>query len=121
MLTIHLLCLNLLLSAHEKVSVKTGADHTNILPTKRALNEQEASAYIGMSTSWLRHGRIEGNRSNHIPKPAFIKIGRSVRYLIGDLDAWLEKFQKFDHLAQLLQKESIYNKKAKSDNVKPKY
>jgi len=99
---------------------KSNHSNANILPTKRAFNDKEASAYIGMSESWLRHGRFEGNRSNRIPKPAFIKIGRSVRYLIEDLNAWLEKFQKFDHLAQLLQKESI-NEKGKSDNVKPKY
>jgi hypothetical protein len=57
-----------------------------------------------MSESWLRHGRIEGARFDHIPRPPFIKIGRSVRYLIEDLDVWLEKFQKCDHLAQLTYK-----------------
>ena len=67
-------------------------------PTKRALSDKEASAYIGMSQSWLRHSRIEGSRMNRIPRLPFIKIGRSVRYLIEDLDAWLEKFQKLDHL-----------------------
>lgn len=86
-------------------SNKLNHSNTNILQTKRALNDKEASAYIGMSKSWLRHGRIEGNRSERIPKPVFIKIGRSVRYLIEDLDHWLEKFQKLDHLAQSIVKE----------------
>lgn len=71
------------------------------LPSRRALKDKEASKYIGMSESWLRHGRIEGSRLDHIPRPPFIKIGRSVRYLIEDLDAWLEQFQKLHHLAQL--------------------
>lgn len=74
---------------------------TKELLNKRVLKDKEASRYIGMSESWLRHGRIEGSRSDHIPRPPFIKIGRSVRYLIEDLDAWLEQFQKFDHLAQV--------------------
>jgi hypothetical protein len=49
---------------------------------KRALKDKEASEYIGMSISWLRHGRITGDRLNHIFHPQFIKIGRSIRYLI---------------------------------------
>ncbi len=76
--------------------------------TRRALTDSEASAYIGMSASWLRHGRVEGCRFDRIPRPPFIKIGRSVRYLIEDLDIWLERFQKLDHLAQLVQEKFIY-------------
>ena len=67
---------------------------------KRAFKDKEAGFYIGMSESWLRHSRIEGARFGCIPGPRFIKIGRSVRYLIEDLDNWLEKFQKLNHLAQ---------------------
>ncbi len=89
---------------------KSNHSNSNILHTKRALNEKEASAYIGMSESWLRHGRVEGNLSNCIPKPPFIKIGRSVRYLIEDLDGWLEKFQKLEHLSQLAQEKFIHEK-----------
>ncbi len=53
---------------------------------RRAFSEEEASRYIGMSVSWLRHGRMNGDES----APPFLKIGRSVRYLRDDLDAWLE-------------------------------
>ncbi len=74
---------------------------SNVKQTKRALSDREASRYIGMSSSWLRHSRIDGVRLNRIAAPPFIKIGRSVRYLIEDLDAWLEQFQKLNHLAQL--------------------
>ena len=60
----------------------------------RALSEQEASQYIGMSRSFLRQSRMEGDRINRTPAPPFIKIGRSIRYLKDDLDNWLESFRK---------------------------
>ena len=89
------------IEATRKLAVNTNIPVPNLLQTKRALKDKEASAYIGMSQSWLRHGRVEGTRFDRIPRPPFIKIGRSVRYLIEDLDIWLEKFQKLEHLAQL--------------------
>ncbi len=49
--------------------------------SSRALSEQEASQYIGMSRSFLRQSRMEGDRINRTPAPPFIKIGRSIRYL----------------------------------------
>lgn len=75
---------------------------TKTAQAKRALTDKEASVYIGMSASWLRHSRITGCRLDRIPPPVFIKIGRSVRYLIEDLDNWLEKFKKLEHLAQTI-------------------
>ena len=41
---------------------------------KRALSEIETAEYIGMSRSFLRQSRMEGNRENRIPAPPFIKI-----------------------------------------------
>ncbi|MGJ8694528.1 MAG: helix-turn-helix transcriptional regulator [Thalassotalea sp.] len=67
---------------------------------KRALTEQETAEYIGMSRSFLRQSRMEGNRDNRAPAPPFIKIGRSVRYLIEDLDNWLNNFYRLEHLGQ---------------------
>lgn len=66
----------------------------NININQRALSEQEASIYIGMSRSFLRQSRMEGNLSGRTPAPPFIKIGRSIRYLKDDLDYWLESFKK---------------------------
>jgi len=83
---------------------KSNDSDTNTLQIKRALNDKETSAYIGMSKSWLRQSRVQGTRLGRIPPPPFIKIGRSVRYLIEDLDVWLEKFQKLDHLSELVNK-----------------
>jgi len=78
---------------------------------KRALTDKQASIYIGMGVSWLRHGRVEGTRFDRIPHPPFIKIGRSVRYLIEDLDLWLEQFKKLDYLAQLVNEPSLEKNK----------
>ncbi|WP_218419799.1 helix-turn-helix transcriptional regulator [Alteromonas lipotrueae] len=66
----------------------------------RALSEKEASSYICMSRSFLRQARMDGNRENRTPAPPFIKIGRAVRYLREDLDAWLESFVRRTHLYQ---------------------
>ena len=70
-------------------------------PKKRALSEIETAEYIGMSRSFLRQSRMEGNRENRTPAPRFIKIGRSVRYLIEDLDNWLDSFYKQSHLLEV--------------------
>ena len=57
---------------------------------KRGYNEHEAAKYLGMSASFLRISRMDGDRANRTPGPNFIKIGKAVRYLKEDLDAWLE-------------------------------
>ena len=51
----------------------------------RILHEREAAAYIGMSVAFLRAGRL----GRGTPGPPFVRIGRSVRYALADLDAWL--------------------------------
>lgn len=65
---------------------------------KRVLTEIETSEYIGMSRSFLRQSRMEGNRATRTHAPPFIKIGRSVRYLREDLDNWLASFTKLTNL-----------------------
>ena len=56
------------------------------LVESQTLKDPEAAKYIGMSESWLRQARMNGNPD----APPFLKIGRAVRYLQDDLDAWLE-------------------------------
>ncbi|MCG9626918.1 helix-turn-helix domain-containing protein [Vibrio mediterranei] len=65
---------------------------------KRAFTEQETAEYIGMSRSFLRQARMEGQRKNRTIAPPFIKVGRAVRYLKEDLDNWLESHRKLDCL-----------------------
>ena len=67
---------------------------------KRALNEIETAEYIGMSRSYLRKSRMDGEITNRTPAPRFIKIGRSVRYLIEYLDNWLDSFSTQSHLME---------------------
>ena len=56
------------------------------------LTSPEAANYVGMSDSWLRQSRMRGNPD----APPYIKIGKAVRYLRADLDAWLEKLRHVD-------------------------
>ncbi|MDX1975006.1 MAG: helix-turn-helix domain-containing protein [Rickettsiales bacterium] len=71
---------------------------------KKALTEKEAASYIGMSRSFLRHARIDGNREGHTSAPKFIKIGRAVRYPKEELDSWLAHFPRKSHIYEASQK-----------------
>jgi excisionase family DNA binding protein len=55
-------------------------------PSPQLLTEKEAALYIGMSRSFLARARMIGDKN----APAFFKLGRSVRYRVAELDAWLE-------------------------------
>jgi hypothetical protein len=57
---------------------------TPITPTDN-LPERDAAPYIGFSRDFLRAGRRKGTG------PAYIKVGRSIRYRREDLDTWLAK------------------------------
>lgn len=57
----------------------------------RSLTETEAAAYLGLSRSTLRQGRMRGRRRTGVPTPPYVRLGRTVRYLKDDLDAWLER------------------------------
>lgn len=52
--------------------------------TKRLLNEKEAAKYLSRSVWGIREMRYAG-------KLPFVKDGRTVRFDIHDLDAWIEK------------------------------
>ena len=56
---------------------------------RRTLNEREAAYYVGLSQSTLRHGRSDGQRDNRVIPPPYLKLGRTIRYLVNDLDRWL--------------------------------
>lgn len=77
---------------------------------KRVFTEIETAAYLGMSSSYLRQSRMEGNRENRTPAPPFIRIGRSIRYLKEDLDLWLDALPKYQQLNQVtVGKQGQYN------------
>ena len=66
------------------------------LQTINVMNEREAAQYIGMSPSFLRQGRMDGNRKGRTPTPPYLQIGRSIRYLCDDLDKWLIRHRQGD-------------------------
>lgn len=51
----------------------------------KVLSEVEAAPYVGLAIPTLQQMRVKGNG------PAFLKLGRAVRYRQSDLDEWLEK------------------------------
>ncbi len=53
------------------------------------LTESEASMYLSMSKSWLRKCRCFGHGG-----PNYLKISRSIRYRVSDLDEYLESKQR---------------------------
>jgi predicted DNA-binding transcriptional regulator AlpA len=57
---------------------------------RNSLKDNEAAEYIGMSVSFLRQSRVNGDRRNYTSGPNYIRIGRAIRYLVADLDDWLE-------------------------------
>lgn len=55
------------------------------------VTEKQTAQIIGMSVQFLRQSRMDGHRANRTSGPPYHKIGRSVRYKVGDLIAWIER------------------------------
>lgn len=53
---------------------------------KLVFNDVEAAVFLDMSAHTLRKWRTAGNRG-----PSYRKIGKNVRYTLGDLEAYIEK------------------------------
>lgn len=60
-----------------------GADLSN-LPIK-LLSTEEAAACLSVSQHWLKASRFRPELNG----PIFVKIGRTVRYDLRDLEAWI--------------------------------
>jgi excisionase family DNA binding protein len=56
----------------------------NITQPTPTLSERDAAAYLAFSEDWLRKMR----RAGRVP---FIRVNRSVRYRIRDLDKWQDQ------------------------------
>ena len=67
---------------------------------KPVYDTSEAAVYLGMSEEWLKRARKTGSLSGGCEAPAFICIGRLVKYRKVDLDQYLNGRPKFEHLAQ---------------------
>jgi len=57
-----------------------------IRPDPGVYRDQQAASYLNISRDTLRVWRQRRHRARG---PAFVRLGRIVRYLRGDLDAWL--------------------------------
>ncbi len=55
--------------------------------TPHVLTEAEAAEYARVSVSFLRASRLTPPRTDG---PPCVRLGRAVRYLISDLDAWID-------------------------------
>jgi hypothetical protein len=57
----------------------------------RALSEAQAAQYLGVSRSFLRQDRMTGPLAKG-EGPPYVRIGRrkGIRYLVDDLDAYLQ-------------------------------
>ena len=51
------------------------------------VTSKEAAKFLGMSDSWLRRSRMISSTEEG---PPFVRIGGAVRYVIRDLEAWVE-------------------------------
>jgi len=67
---------------------------TNI-PPPRLLDTKSAALYLNMSTEYLKRARITGKSMS----PKFIKIGRSIRYPLAELDAFIDSHTLYENLA----------------------
>ena len=70
---------------------ETEADNFPLLMT-----EQEVAKLIGMSRSFLRQSRMEGQRQNRTDAPPFIRIGRAIRYRSRDVKQWVDEHKRLD-------------------------
>ena len=59
-------------------------------PVSRALTEEQAARYCGISASKLRNGRVKTDKFD-FDVPQHTNIGKRVVYLRDDLDIWLEQ------------------------------
>ena len=50
----------------------------------RLLNQRQLAEYLGKSTAWCERARWAGNG------PPYRKIGRHVRYVRDEVDAWVD-------------------------------
>jgi Helix-turn-helix domain len=51
-------------------------------PPAPTLSCSDAATYLGLSLWWLKNARRKGTG------PAYLRIGRTIRYRVTDLDEW---------------------------------
>ena len=65
---------------------------------KRLYTTKEAATYMGISESYLKKIRCEGQIRERLGPPPFIRIGsgrKGIRYVKEDLDTWIDELPRF--------------------------
>ncbi len=70
------------------------ADMHSLSVEKAFLTEIEVAEYLKMSRNFLRLARQRLKANGKSAGPPFVKMGRSVRYMRADLDAWIDQNKK---------------------------
>jgi predicted DNA-binding transcriptional regulator AlpA len=70
-------------------------EQSNELKPQQIINEADTARYIGMSRVWLRQSRMRKTG------PEYIRIGRAIRYVVPELDRFLEAHRVKPHEARL--------------------
>ena len=61
---------------------------------QRLLSERDAALYVGFSRAFLANARSYGDLPGRTPAPPFIRISRTIRYDVRDLDAWIDEHRR---------------------------
>lgn len=69
---------------------------------KRLLTSIEAAEYLGISHSYLRQLRCEGQVGRRLSPPPHIRIGKvGIRYDIRDLEQWINEQPRYRTFAEV--------------------
>ena len=72
---------------------------SNVIPP-RLLDTKSAALYLNMSAEYLKRARITGKSSSGSKSPKFIKMGRSIRYPLEELNAFIDSYERYENLAE---------------------
>lgn len=59
---------------------------------RRFYTEREAAAWLGYQYNSLRDARLTGKKLGGTTPPRHVAFGKSIRYDIADLEAWVNQF-----------------------------
>ncbi len=66
------------------------------------LNNNQAAAFLGLSTATLKHSRVSGTLAG-VAAPTYRKLGRKVVYDRAVLEEWLDQFEQQSNTASAIQ------------------
>ena len=65
------------------------------------VDEKRAAQLLGVSLSYLRKSRCEGQRGQRMKAPKFVCVGCRRLYRATDLRDWIENLASFNSLAEV--------------------